>query len=329
MIKQFFYTIKKFIYIVVVYQLLLFLFYTLRFLHRHFMMRKINLLERYGTNSYAMITGASSGQGYHFAKEFAKEGFNLFLIGSIRTEKVVRELKELYPDIKIVFIEKDFRKAHQPIFFDSIKDGLDKIGGNISVLVNNVAHRSAWAPFHEMPKQLINDTIIVGTIVQSQLIRLVIPYFIKRAEHNAIINITAQCIVPTYGFGEILGSEISVPYLSVYEASNAFGYFQSNSLLKEYEKYNYKIDILNIMPGAVLTENTEYLKNTIFNVNVDKFVNNIMRQVGHVSGNSYGYWGHEFSILLINMFPFIKEHVLHKTGKTIANEYMATPPKKY
>ena len=81
MIKQFFYSIKKFIYIIVVYQLILFLFYTLRFLHRHFMMRKINLLGRYGTNSYAMITGASSGQGYHFAKEFAKEGFNLFLIG--------------------------------------------------------------------------------------------------------------------------------------------------------------------------------------------------------------------------------------------------------
>ena len=54
-----------------------------------------------------------------------------------------------------------------------------------------------------------------------------------------------------------------------------------------------------------------------------------MKQVGHVSGNSYGYWGHEFSILLINMFPFIKEYVLHKTGKTIANEYMSTPPKKY
>ena len=321
--------IKQFIYIIVVYQLLLFLFYTLRFLHRHFMMRKINLLERYGENSYAMITGASSGQGYHFAKEFAKEGFNLFLIGSVRTEKVIQELKELYPHIKILFIEKDFRKAYQPNFFDSIKDGVDKIGGNISALVNNVAHRSAWAPFHQMPEQLINDTIIVGTIVQSQLIRLVIPYFIKRSEHNTIINITAQCIVPTYGFGEILGGEISVPYLSVYEASNAFGYFQSNSLLKEYEKYNYKIDILNIMPGAVLTENTEYLKNTIFNVNVDTFVNNIMRQVGHVSGNSYGYWGHEFSILLINMFPFIKEYVLHKTGKTISNEYMATPPKKY
>jgi len=326
---KFIYMIKQFIYIIVVYQLLLFLFYTLRFLHRHFMMRKINLLERYGENSYAMITGASSGQGYHFAKEFAKEGFNLFLIGSVRTEKVVRELKELYPHIKILFIEKDFRKAYQPNFFDSIKDGVDKIGGNISALVNNVAHRSAWAPFHQMPEQLINDTIIVGTIVQSQLIRLVIPYFIKRSEHNTIINITAQCIVPTYGFGEILGGEISVPYLSVYEASNAFGYFQSNSLLKEYEKYNYKIDILNIMPGAVLTENTEYLKNTIFNVNVDTFVNNIMRQVGHVSGNSYGYWGHEFSILLINMFPFIKEYVLHKTGKTISNEYMATPPKKY
>ena len=31
------------------------------------------------------------------------------------------------------------------------------------------------------------------------------------------------------------------------------------------------------MPGAVLTENTTYLSNTIFNVNADKFVSNIIK----------------------------------------------------
>ena len=323
------FSIKYFIYILIIYQILIFLYYTIRFLNRHFIMSELNLLERYGKNSYVMITGPSSGQGYHFTKEFAKRGFNLFLIGSKRTTNVIKELNSLYPTIKIIFIEKDFRKAFEPTFFNIIIDKIESINGNISILINNVAHRSAWAPYHTMPDKLINDTIVVGTIVQSRLTHIVIPYFIKRKENNAIINITAQCIVPTYGFGEILGSEISVPFLSVYEAANAFGYYQTNSLIKEYEKYKYKIDFLNIMPGAVLTENTQYLKNTIFNIKVDRFVSNIMKLVGNVNGTSYGYWGHEFSILLINMFPFLKEPALFNTGKTIANEYMNTPPKKY
>jgi len=319
--------LKFFIYLLVVYQLLLLFYYFCRFIYRHFIMKKKDLLKRYGYNSYVLITGASSGQGYHFAKEFASLGFNLFLIGSIRTKKVINELKLQYPDINIIFIEKDFRKAYEPSFFNDIKDTINSI--NVSILINNVAHRSAWKPYHKMPNQLINDTIIVGTIVQSQLTRLVIPQFIKRKEHNAILNITAQCIFPTYGFGEILDNAVSVPYLSVYEAANAFGYYQSNSLMKEYEKYNYKLDILNIMPGAVLTENTKYLKNTIFNVKVNTFVKNIIKMIGNVNGNYYGYWGHEFSVFLVNLFPFLKNQILHKTGETITNEYMSTPPKKY
>ena len=319
--------LKILIYLLVIYQLLLLFYYFCRFIYRHFIMKKKDLLKRYGYNSYVIITGASSGQGYHFAKEFANLGFNLFLIGSKRTNKVLNELKTQYPSINIIFIEKDFRKAYETSFFNDIKDTINSI--NVSILINNVAHRSAWKPYHKMPNQLINDTIIVGTIVQSQLTRLVIPQFIKRKEHNAILNITAQCIFPTYGFGEILDNAVSLPYLSVYEASNAFGYYQSNSLMKEYEKYNYKLDILNIMPGAVLTENTKYLKNTIFNVKVDTFVKNIMKMIGNVNGNYYGYWGHEFSIFLVNLVPFLKNSILHKTGETITNEYMSTTPKKY
>jgi len=321
--------IKLLISILVLYQILLLVYYTFRFIYRHAIMNEKDLLSRYGPNSYVMITGPSSGQGYHFAKQFAKRGFNLFLIGSKRTHKVIQELKALYPTIKIEFIEKDFRKAYELTFFDSIESTLNNINGNVSILVNNVGYRSAWYPYHNMDEQLINDTIVVGTIVQSRLSRLVIPHFIKRKVHNAIINITAQCIMPTYAFGEILNNEVTVPYLSVYEAANAFGFYQTNSLIKEYEKYSHKIDFLNVMPGAVLTENTTYLNNTIFCVNVETFVKNVMKNIGNVKGHCYGYWGHEFSILLMNMFPFVKDHVLHKTGKTIATEYMNTPPKKY
>lgn len=327
-----FVVLKKIFYVVIViaiYQLLLFLGSSARFIYQHFIVKEKNLLEKYGKNSYVLITGGSSGQGKQFALNFAKRGFNIFLIGSERSKNTILEINKKYPNVKTVLIIKDFRQSFKKGFFDDIEEKIKKLDGNISILINNVGHRTAWDPYHEMPQQLINDTIAVGTIVQSQLIRICIPYFLKRKPKSCIINITAQCIVPTFGLGEILSNQISLPYLSVYEASNAYGHYHANSIMKEYEKYRNKIDILNIMPGAVLTENTTFLKNTMFAINVDKYVDNIMKLVGNFYGNYYGYWGHEFSILLINIFPFIKNSVLHKVGHTIAHDYMNIPKKKY
>jgi short-subunit dehydrogenase len=324
--------IKKILYIIVfiaVYQILIFLYCSARFLYQHFIVRETDLIKKYGKDSYVLITGGSSGQGKHFAMNFAKRGFNIFLIGSERSKKTISEINKQYPNVKTELIIKDFRQSFKKGFFDDIEEKIDKLDGNISILVNNVAHRTAWDPYHEMPQQLINDTIAVGTIVQSQLIRICIPHFLKRQPKSCIINITAQCIIPTYGLGEILSNQISLPYLSVYEASNAFGHYHANSLIKEYKKYNHKIDFLNIMPGAVLTENTKFLKNTMFAIEANKYVDNIMKIVGNFTGNYYGYWGHEFSILLINMFPFIKTSILNKVGHTIAHDYMDMPKKKY
>lgn len=324
--------IKKLIFIVIIiaiYQFIIFLCSFIRFIYQHFIVKEQNLLERYGKNTYVLITGASSGQGRHFALNFAKRGFNIFLIGSKRSEKTINEINKKYPNIKTQLIVKDFRKSFENGFFNDIEEKIHKLDGNISILINNVGHRTAWDPYHEMPKQLINDTIAVGTIVQSQLTRICIPHFLKRQQKSCIINITAQCIMPTYGFGEVLSNQISLPFLSVYEASNAYGHYHANSIIKEYEKYNNKIDILNIMPGAVLTENTKFLKNTLFAIEADKYVNNIMKLVGNFYGNYYGYWGHEISLLLINIFPFMKNSILHKVGYNIAHDYMKMPKKKY
>lgn len=315
--------------ILIIFQFALLLVNIVNFMYKYFIMKEKNLPERYGKNSYVIITGTSSGQGYYFAKEMAKRGFNLILVSSARSKDLVEELKTTYPSLDVILIIKDFRRAYEKNFFDEIMDTLEKIDGNISMLINNVAHRAAWIPYHNMPRQLINDTIVVGTIVQAQLTRICLPYFMKRKEKSAIVNITAQCTMKTFGFGEILNNEISVPFLSAYEGANAFGFYHGNSIYKEYKKYNNPIDLVNIMPGAVVTDNTGFLKNTIFNINAEDFVKNSIKMIGNVNGSTYAYWGHALSVFLINLFPFLKVPVLHNTGHKIAEDYMKMPPKKY
>ena len=324
--------IKKLIYLILfvaIFQLIIFLFSFLRFIFQHFIVWEANLLKRYGKNSYVIITGGSSGQGKQLALKMAERGFNIFLIGSKRSKQTIKEINEKYPKVKTLLDIKDFRESFKDNFFDSIEEKIRRIDGNVSILINNVAHRSAWIPYHEMPRKLINDTIAVGTIIQSQLTRICIPYFLKRKEKSCILNITAQCVIPTYGLGEVLSNQITIPFLSVYEGANAFGHFHANSIKKEYDNYTNKIDVLNIMPGAVLTENTQFLKNTIFAVESDIFVKNIMKIIGNFNGNYYAYWGHEFSIFLINCFPFLKSSIIYNVGHTIASDYMEMPKKKY
>ena len=103
------------------------------------------LPKRYGEGSYVVITGPS-GQGKVFAQEFASRGFNLILIGSERTKKVHKELEEKHKEIKIITIVKNFCHAHQPDFFKEIEEAILSVKGDISFLVNNVGHRTAWNP---------------------------------------------------------------------------------------------------------------------------------------------------------------------------------------
>ena len=313
-----------FLIIIIAIQLLFLWIESYKGIKKYFLLSELDLVKRYGYDTWVVITGASSGQGRDFALEFAKRGFNIFMIGSKRTIDTQNEIKQLYPNVQTKIIIKDFRKAFEHNFFDDIQLSFNEIGNKLGVLINNVGYRTAWKPYHEMPSHLINDTIATGTIVQSRLTQMVIPFFIERTKldnniKSSLVNITAQCSHPNFLFGITTSNEISVPYLSVYEAANAFGFYQGSSIYKEYKD---QFDILNITPGAVITKNTQYLKNTLFSCNSDIFVKEIIRMMGNVQGNTCAYWGHAFSNFLINLAPFMKDKILKNVGDTIANNYM-------
>ena len=280
--------------------------------------KEIDLTERYGKNTWVLITGCSSGQGERIAYEFAKRNFNIILMGSKGIKKVEQKINKQYSHVKTISCITNFCNAYKKKYFKKIEHILNTLDGELSILVNNIGHRTAWYPYHEMPEQKINDTIICGTIVQARLTQIAIQHFEKRKNNpykSGIINITSMCLCPSLWFG--CSNFISVPYLAAYEAANAFGFYHSNSIQKEYEKY---IDVLNITPGAVITQNTNFLKDVEFSIECKQYVKNIFKLIGNYTGPQHAYWKHEISGIL--SYFINSDSIFFKVGKLIADHFM-------
>ena len=318
----------KFVVVFFLIQLIILAATALHSIYYHKFCHEVNFVERYGRNSWIVITGGSSGQGRRFALEFASRGFNLLLIGSKRSFDVQREIKKLHENVEVRVLLKDFAEAWQTSFFDEVKVALSAIPeGKLAFLLNNVGHRVAYRPHHSMPEELIADTIACGTITQAMMTRLCLPYLLKRETNvrSGIIFITAQVIHPTHTFGIAMIGDLPLPYLAAYEASNAFGYHHARSIYKEYKSDpDNIIDMLIVTPGAVLTSNTEHvLEGTLGAINDKEFVENVMRLIGNVSGVWSGSFEQGLLLWMIGLVPPIKDYVLHKTGKRIAESLMA------
>lgn len=308
--------------LLIVLLLIKFLYRILCMFYQYVVMRRQDLARRYGApnKTYALITGPSRGQGKQFALKLAALGFNLVLIGSPGTHRVAEMARE--KGVDAVVIEKDFSRSFVDAdFFHEIEAQFKE--KDISIVVNNVGYRTGWIGYESMPVEEMKKSIAVGTLTQCVITKFALGHFKARhalQKHSALINITAQCMHNTDLFA--WSSEISVPYLSVYEASNAFGFYHSNSVYNEIrDQYRY-IDYLTITPGAVITENTrEVLGDTLFSVQGSQYVDNILDLLGNLNGVQCAYIGHSMSDTMINLFPWMKSGILRKVGRTIAESF--------
>lgn len=303
-------------------------YFTLYFIYKHMIIMNCHndILHKYGLNSWVVITGASSGIGEKLAMTLASNGFNICIIGSINSIFKLDIIKKKY-NVNTYFIEKDFNKSYENNFFDNIETWINN--NNVSILINNIGHRVSSLNYINQSRTDIKNTIFCGTLPQSILTQIAIKKFITRHINlkSEIINITSQCFTYNLGLGCLYKPTISVPYLACYEASNAFGYYHSESILQELniKKRNnskYKnIGILNITPGAVLTSKTNNsLKWIPFSCTDKVFANNIVKLIGNFEGQQCAYWGHELSNILMILTPFLKKYILEYVGYNIANK---------
>jgi hypothetical protein len=193
--------------------------------------------------TYALVTGASSGIGEVFARELARSGRSLILVArsTQRLELLRSELQAAYPALEVVVLPRDLSQpdAAAEVFRESEDRGLD-----VDLLINNAGF-GAFDDFVELPlhrqKEMLRLNIEALVDLTHYFLR---PMRMRRA--GAVVNIAS-----TAAF-------FPGPYFATYAASKAFVLSFSQALFVENRSYG--VLVMAVCPGATATNFFEVAK---------------------------------------------------------------------
>ncbi len=183
----------------------------------------------------ALITGASSGLGLHFAHLFARDGYNVVLVarGVDKLNALKGELEEKYGIRAYVFgcdlAEKDSAQR----VYDFVKD----CGLEIYALVNNAGFGD-FGEFYQREWVKQYNMIQVNVTALTHLTRLFLPEMVAK-DDGKILNVAS---IAAFEAG---------PLMSMYYASKAFVLSFTEALSVELKKTNVKVCAL--CPGPTET----------------------------------------------------------------------------
>lgn len=184
---------------------------------------------------YALVTGASSGIGYEYAKILAERGYNLIVVSNeeVMTAKAT-QLRSLYPYIDIVPCVKDLgtQSAAKELYEWVHEQGLE-----VEVLINNAG------VYHF--KDFLDDTETFNTLILNlhmHTTAMLCYYFAKDmvSRHKGYI-INMSSITSDYG----------IQRLATYSSTKGFVRLFSRSLHIELKSQG--VNVTCVRPGAVAT----------------------------------------------------------------------------
>ncbi|HWA15411.1 MAG TPA: SDR family oxidoreductase [Gemmatimonadales bacterium] len=184
----------------------------------------------------ALVTGASSGIGYHLARELAKHGHPVIIVAPLQAEldNVAAEISGTY-GVNVTPIAEDLEDPEAP---GRIFQQLLVADREVDILVNNAGH-GQWGRFWEIDVERHLSIIRLNIEAVVRMTALFLPEMIRR-NRGRVLN-TAS----------IAGFEAG-PLLGVYHASKAFVLSLTESLAVETEETEVRVTAL--CPGATDTD---------------------------------------------------------------------------
>ena len=138
-------------------------------------------------DSYALVTGASCGMGYEYAKLFAKDGKNIVVVARSRDklEDLRKDLEKAH-GTKVRVLVKDLADPRSP---QEIFSELEKEGVNVDVLVNNAGF-AVYGKFQDTDWQKEAEMLQVNVVSLTQLTKLFLKKMVERRS-GKILNISS------------------------------------------------------------------------------------------------------------------------------------------
>jgi len=185
-------------------------------------------------DSYALVTGASSGIGRALAVELARYHIPLILVARDldKLSTVAKDI-ETYYDVPCRILQADLNAADCG---KRIHAATKKAGLNVDILVNN-AGVCAHGDFLEGDIEDVTRMVQVNIGAVTQLSQLYGKDMKERRRGRILITSSMAGVLP------------GNPSVAVYSATKAFGKSFSQSLGREMEKYG--VGVTCLLPGAV------------------------------------------------------------------------------
>lgn len=181
-----------------------------------------------------LITGASSGLGFEFARIFAREGFDLILVArrSDRLESLKQSIQSTHAvDVQIVMQDLSVDGAATRVF--------ETVGDRpIDILVNNAGIGDVGSLANADPHKL-DQLLHLNILTLTSLTRLLLPAMIARG-NGRILNVAS------------VAAFMPGPYMAAYYASKAYVLSLSEALADELKQSG--VTVTALCPGATSTE---------------------------------------------------------------------------
>jgi short-subunit dehydrogenase len=185
----------------------------------------------------ALITGASSGIGAEFAKVYAAQGANVFLVA--RREDRLRRLAAALQARYAITAETLALDLTTP---DSPRRLYDEVAGRgyrVTTLINNAGFGTVGPPFAEVPLDRSMDMVRLNVDTLVELTGLYLPEMLGRGQGD-IINVASVAALQP------------IANVAVYAASKAFVLNFSLGVWAEVEGSG--VRVLALCPGDTATE---------------------------------------------------------------------------
>ncbi|MEH1852909.1 MAG: SDR family oxidoreductase [Nostoc sp.] len=179
----------------------------------------------------ALITGASGGIGYEFAKLFAQDGYNLVLVARSvdKLNKIADEFKKKFGiDVKV--ISKDLSNPSAP---EEIFTELEQASIRVDVLINNAGF-ATYGLFHEIDLNAELQLLQVNVLCLTHLTKLFLKGMVKRGS-GKILNVASTAAFQPG------------PLMAVYYASKAYVLSFSEAIANELEGTG--VSVTALCPG--------------------------------------------------------------------------------